>query len=257
VPAAWIGKGFETLARSQQGFHGFAEIYDDVEIMRQLRAFYHGSLRYMDDQIARIVNFLKSESLWENTILVFTTDHGDQLGDHGLITKGVKHYGTGIRVPLIVAGAGVASEATDRLTCTLDFYPTFCEWAGVSTEDMPPVEGHSLARFAAGQPESAPWSEVLVSMSGVYTVITEDGWRLTRFPEGVGQMFNLIEDPEEQHDLYQDPDYTDVRQRLLEQLVRAMGRPAEVPHYRVMPLVNGKKRFPVRNRFEGEVPLYE
>ncbi len=96
-----------------------------------------------------------------------------------------------------------------------------------------------------------------MSYGGVQTVISEDGWRLTRFPEDEkGQLFNLVEDPEEQHNRYDDPTYTTVRQRLLEQLVRAMGRPGTVPHYRNMPVVGGAKRFPVGGQFQGEVPVY-
>ncbi len=179
------------------------------------------------------------------------------LGDHALITKGVKPYDTSIRVPLIVAGAGVASTVADGLVCTLDFYPTFCDWAGVPEGARPPLEGHSLAPVVQDLPDPAPWPEVLVSYGGVQTVISEDSWRLTRFPEDErGQLFNLVEDPDEQRNLYDDPAYSEVRQRLLEQLVRAMGRPGTVPHYRNMPVVEGTKRIPVRAQFEGEVPIY-
>jgi len=258
LPAEWLEQGFQTLDRAQRELAGFHAVCHDLQAMRQTRAFYHGSLRLMDDQIARVVAFLKDRGVWENTILVFTTDHGDMLGDHALITKGVKPYDTGIRVPLIVAGRGVSAEDTDRLTCTLDFYPTFCDWAGVPTGNGPPVEGRSIAAVCTGDDDADPWPEVLVSFGGVQTVISDDGWRLTRFPEDdKGQLFNLITDPGEQHNLYDDPAYVAIRQRLLEQLVRAMGRPGQVPHYRTMPVYEGTKRIPVRAEFIGEVPVYE
>ena len=96
-----------------------------------------------------------------------------------------------------------------------------------------------------------------MSYGGVETVVSDDGWRLTRFPEGEkGQLFNLVEDPEEQRNLYDDPAYAGVRRRLLEQLVRAMARPGRVPHYRTMPVVAGVKRTPVGAEFVGEVPVY-
>ena len=140
-----------------------SQIWDKPEVIRASGGrLYHGSLRYMDDQIARLVAFVQERGLWENTILVFTTDHGEMLGDHGLFTKGVKHYDMGIRCPLIVAGGPVTQPVQagqrsrpvhDRLTCTLDFYPTFCDWAGVHEEARPPLEGKSFAGLLRGSKE--------------------------------------------------------------------------------------------------------
>jgi len=257
LPAEWLEQGYRTLERARQEFPGFPDVSDDLEAMRQTRALYHGSLRFLDHQIARVVDFLEQSGLWENTVLGFSTDHGDMLGDHQLITKGVKPYDTGIRVPLIVAGGGTVAEESERLTCTLDFYPTFCDWAGVEEGRRPPLEGRSLAPICAGQSDPDPWPEVLVSFGGVQTVISDDGWRLTRFPDDdKGQLFSLVEDPGEQLNLYDDPAHAEVRQRLLEQLVRAMGRPGHVPHYRNMPVCEGTKRRPVGAKFLGEIPVY-
>ncbi len=259
LPAAWMDEeGFETLWQAHREFAGFANIYDQPAVIQQLRAFYHGSLRFIDDQITRIVRFLEQSGLAETTVLVFTTDHGDMLGDHGLMTKGVKPYDTGIRVPLIVAGAGVEpGRIVRRLACTLDFYPTFCDWAGVPDAARPPLEGHSLEPALCGAaPGPPPWNTVLVSHAGVRTIISADGWRLTRFPEGQGQLFNLVDDPAEQHNRYIDPACAAIRQRLLEQLADALGRPGEIPHYRTMPMVAGAKRYPVKHNLQGAVPLY-
>jgi arylsulfatase A-like enzyme len=261
LPAEWVGHGFETLRGSQRLFGGFEEIWEKPEVVRQWRALYHGSLRYMDDQIARLVDHLHASGLWENTILIFTTDHGEMLGDHGLFSKGVKHYDLGIRCPLIVAGgpvrATVAGPATDRLTCTLDFYPTFCEWAGVPQPDRPPLEGKSFARLCAGEPGAEAWREVSVAIGTAESVVTDDGWRLTRYlADDKGQMFNLAADPDEQQNLYDDPAYAAKRQELLERLVRAMAAPRLVPQYRNLPLVDGRKRTPVRGQFDEGVRLY-
>ncbi len=241
IPAEWLDQGFKTLERAQK-FHNFHELYDKPGIIRKLRALYHGSLRYLDDQIARIVNFLKSKNLWDDTILVFTTDHGDLLGDHGQITKGVKPYDKGIRCPLIVAGGGVQSAVISRLTCTLDFYPTFCDWAGIPPDGRPPLEGKSFAGVCAGKDGGECWSEVSVAIGSTESVITDDGWRLTRFlDDNKGQMVNLKADPDEQHNLYADPAYADKRIELFERLINVMAHPRRVPHYRNMPLIDGVK----------------
>ena len=256
IPAEWLTEGFKALERSQD-FHQFGQIFHKPQVMRKLRAFYHGSLRFMDDQIARVVDLIKERGLWENTILVFTTDHGDMMGDHGLITKGVKHYDKGIRCPLIVAGGNVRKSVTDKLACTLDFFPTFCDWAGVDTNIRPPLEGKSFAGICVGREEENLWQEVSVAIGRAESVITDDGWRLTRFlGEDKGQMFNLNDDPDEQNNLYYTHDHGKKRQELMERLVKAMSWPRLVPHYRNMPLVDGKKIPIYSDQIVEGLPLY-
>ena len=122
-------------------------IRDDMDAIKRLRALYHGSIRYIDDQIARIVKLLKEKGIWENTVIIFTTDHGDMMLDHELITKGRMHYDTSTRCPLIVGGGAIQPRAhvSDRLTCTLDLCPTFCDLLHII--DRPLYEGKSFARI--------------------------------------------------------------------------------------------------------------
>lgn len=244
LPPEWIEGGYRTLQAGQR-FWRYDRVWDDPEVVAQLRALYFGSLRFIDDQIGRLVTYLKETGLWDDTVLVFTTDHGEMLGDQGLMTKGSKHYDAGIRVPLIVAGGGVAgageAATSDRLTCTLDFVPTFCDWAGVDAAARPPLEGRSLAPVCAGRDDPAPWAEVSVASGGVRSVITDDGWRLTRFvAEGRGQMFDLNADPDEQHNRYEEPTCAAQRQALLERLVAVESRPARLVQYRNLPVAAGR-----------------
>lgn len=127
--------------------YGTAVLYQDIESIKKLRALYHGSIRFIDDQIKRIIDCLRELGLWENTIIIFTTDHGDMMLDHDLITKGAMHYDTATRCPLIVSGGGIhpQSSISDRLTCTLDFCPTICDLAHIL--DRPFYEGRSFARI--------------------------------------------------------------------------------------------------------------
>ena len=239
LPAEWLEEGIPTLAHAQR-FWRFDRVWDNPEVVRQLRAYYHGSLRLIDDQVGRIVDYLKRRHLWQDTILVFTTDHGEMLGDHGLMTKGPHHYDACIRVPLIVSGGGVAPAVTDRLTCTLDFYPTFCDWAEVPDDQRPPLEGRSFAEVCRGRQEPDPWRAVSVATGAVRSLVTDDGWRLSWLTrDRVGQLFNLFDDPGEQHNLYAAPDYAPVRQQLFERLVEAESRPARLPQYRNLPVDDG------------------
>ncbi len=239
LPAEWLEGGFETLVSAQR-FWRFDQVWNKPDVVAKLRALYHGSLRLIDDQIGRLVTVLEEAGLWEETILVFTTDHGEMLGDHGLMTKGPNHYDAGIRVPLIVAGGGVAAGVSDRLTCTLDFFPTFCDWAEVGHDELPPLEGRSLADVCAGHSEPNPWQAVSVAAGAVRSVVSDDGWRLTRFlREGLGQLFDLNADPDEQSNQYDCVELAARRQQMLEQMVELESLPARVPQYRNLPVDGG------------------
>jgi len=243
-PAEWEGHNFRALLSNQNSYLGFNEIKDKPQLVRKMRALFHGSVKFIDDQIARIVSFVKDNNLWENTVIMFTTDHGEMMGDHGLIAKGTPHYDAGIRIPLIAAGAGITPQKTDRLTCTLDYFPTFCDWAQVPSDNLPPLEGKSFASVCSGSNEKQPWSEIAVSVSTIDTVITDDYWRLTRFSgEDKGQMFNLKKDPAEQNNLYYDPAYTDKKTELLQRLVKVINRPSTIPNYRNLPFYEGRKQY--------------
>lgn len=217
----------------------FHEHSDDVEKMKKLRALFHGSCRLIDDQVKRLLEFLALRGLDRDTIVVFTTDHGEMLGDYGLIAKGIKHYDAGIRCPLIAAGPGIErGKVDDRLTCSLDFFPTFCDWAGIDAP--PPLEGKSFVTEPGG------WDAVTVQApyySGEYSVssiVTRDGWRLSVYHhEGHGQMFNLADDPREQHDLYDEPAHAARRQELTDRLVRALMQRGYVQQYDNLPRQDG------------------
>lgn len=245
IPAAWKEEGNATLEESQSWL-GFKPVADSAEVVKQLRANYHGSIKLIDDQIARIAAYLDANGLWENTILVFSTDHGECLGDHGLITKGLLPYDAGIRCPMIVAGAGIAAQVSDQLTCTLDLFPTFCDWAEVPAEVRPPLEGKSLADTCGGKTPPDAWESVQVAIGNVESIITADGWRLTVFDNDASpnQLINLREDPDEQVNRYGDPSCADVRLRLFEALAHHNIRIRMTQQYRNLPVVGEQKRMP-------------
>lgn len=233
IDAKWMEEGFTELFKWQKQT-SCDEVYDKKDVVRKIRALYHGSLKYLDDQIARVIDHLKQNGLWENTIVVFTSDHGECLGDHGLFMKSYTHYDASIRCPLIVAGAGIVSGVSDRLTCALDFFPTFCEWAGLSGSDVPPLEGQALG--------SDGWNEVSVAFDTLESMVTDDNWRITLYrSDGKGQMFDLNNDPDELTNLYYDPSHQDKKVELLERLVHITNRPRTIPAYRNLPVHNGEK----------------
>ena len=77
-----------------------------------MTANYYGMISFIDEGVGRILDALRSAGLEENTLVIFTSDHGELLGDHGLYLKGPTHYEALLRVGLIAAGPGVAAGAT-------------------------------------------------------------------------------------------------------------------------------------------------
>jgi arylsulfatase A-like enzyme len=256
LPITWDRDEIEALEHSRD-WGGFRAVYENPAAVHKMRALYHGSIRLIDDQIGRIVAFLREHGMWENTVLLFTTDHGDMMGDHGLMTKGVKHYDKSARVPLIACGAGIGDGIeSDRLTSSLDIYPTLCEWAGATV--MPPHEGRSFAHAAQGDAASDPgWDTVTVRVNQVRSIITADGWRLTVYDEDrKAQMFNLVDDPQEQRNLYYDEGWSEKQTELYERFVRAYMRACVPFRYGNLPVVDGQRVFPSPSLREPMRPAY-
>lgn len=239
IPAEWSKENFPTL-RDAVSFAKFEELKDEDEQLRKMRAYYHGSLKLMDDQIARLVQHLEERGERDNTVILFTSDHGDLLGDHGLPTKGIKPYDGAIRCPLILNGPGIEPAVDDDLLCTLDFFPSFCDLAGIPRGERPPLEGQSFIPNCDEHPDR---EAVLVAYQNMHTVITRDGWKLTVFDgENGGQLFDLTNDPNEQVNRYHDPECAARRERMLRQLIALQNRPATIPHPRTQPVSNGRRR---------------
>lgn len=239
VPMEWAE--IKVFEHHREHFHQFGKIHAQPETMRMLRALYHGSIRLIDDQIARIVRFLEERGLADNTIICFTTDHGDMMGDHGLITKGAMHYDKSVRVPLIVWGSGVAKGLViNRLTTSLDMFPTLCVWGGAA--QLPPHEGRPFADAASGQESAEAWEEVTVQVAPTRSIITKEGWRLSVFAgENRAQMFDLLNDPDEQRDLYGDAAHISQQMALYERLTRAYMRSLDIWRYDRLPIYDGRR----------------
>jgi arylsulfatase A-like enzyme len=247
LPPAWSGRGNEILKKSQE-FCNYKSIADNTQAVKKLRALYHGSIRFIDDQVGRIIEFLERHGLVEDTIIVFTTDHGDMMGDHGLITKGVQFFDKGIRCPLIVYGKNVKTGISGRLVCSLDFFPSFCDFAGIPETKRPPLEGKSFVNECYGKEDSDRWREVTVESTyqeggrSVRGIVTDDNWRFTVFelPE-TGEMFDLNTDPGEQDNLFYNPRFKDKKIELFERLTHAFMQSHKTHQYRNLPKKNGHR----------------
>lgn len=188
------------------------------EQWRTKRRYYLASLAFIDEQIGRLLQWLRDNDLEDNTAVAFSADHGDMTGDFGLPSKGAWHFDGCCRVPLIVKVSGIGAQESTRMVSNLDLFPTFMDLFGV--EHDVPVEGCSLLSDTdlASRPDAT-----FVESFGSYgcmdracrarSVFTPSA-RLTLFGDGSGMLFDLDQDPNELHNLFNNPNHTNMRVEL-------------------------------------------
>jgi arylsulfatase A-like enzyme len=229
--------------------------FDDyAEQLPRARANYLGMLRLIDDQVRRFFEYLETRNLRENTIVIILSDHGDYVGEYGLVRKGAELPEVLTRIPLFVVGPGieVSAEPHPAHISIVDLMPTICEAIGV---DVPRgVQGRSLWPLLAGQPypddefasayaehgfgglhytaddDFDPHEDGLNpivsfdelngwSQSGTMRMLRKGDWKLMYDMQGRGQLYNLAEDPVELNNLFGDPGHAAVQAEMLADLL--------------------------------------
>lgn len=192
------------------------------EQLREIIQNYYGQISLIDHNVGRILLALEDAGLAENTIVIYTSDHGDWLGDHGLVLKGPMHYEGLLRVGMIVRGPGVPTgKVVDEPVSTLDLSPTFCDYAEASpllTQHgqslRPLIETDNATRDFA----YAEW-ELLANRVGVQlslrTVRTKTHKLTVDLGSGAGELYDLVNDPYELTNCFDDPDAADIRQEMM------------------------------------------
>jgi len=203
--------------------------------LRDLIANYYGMISLIDHNVGRILAALEELGLAHNTLVVYSTDHGDWLGDHGLILKGPMAYEGLLRVGLLARGPGVpAGKLVAEPVSTLDLTATFADYAGVKLTDA--RHSRSLrALIAGGATRDFAYSEwdLRASRCGVdlwlRTVRTRTHKLTLETNSGAGELYDLANDPQEMDNRFGDPGKK-AAQRELEDMI------ASRPNDRVPPL---------------------
>jgi arylsulfatase A-like enzyme len=128
----------------------------------QMRATYCGLMSEIDDHLGRVFDYLKQTGQWDDTLIVFTCDHGEQSGDHHLLGK-IGYFDESYRIPMIVRDPRAEANATrgtivEKFTETIDTMPTILEWLDLPVPRQ--CDGHSLLPFCEGAPSSDWRTEV-------------------------------------------------------------------------------------------------
>jgi uncharacterized sulfatase len=209
--------------------------------MRKMVANYYGNISLVDDQVGRVLDVLAQRGLDRNTLIGFTSDHGDHLGDHRLLLKsGVTFYDGSVRVPFLVCypEAFPAGVVCEDLVESIDLAPTFLEVAGLPVPET--MQGRSLVGLVEGA--IADWRDdafceidlrLNPRMHGpndpgsrdYVAMICTRRWKYVHFPTlGIGELYDLEHDPHELDNLFYDPAYAgrvaEMRLRLLDRTMR-------------------------------------
>ena len=195
------------------------------EIVQQHIADYYGMISHMDAEIGRVLQTLEAVGQLDNTIIIYTADHGLAVGQHGLFGK-QNLYSHSIRVPSIFVGPGVPEgQSVDTLTYLYDVFPTACDLTKVDCPDT--VEGCSLVPLMEGCVDKVR-DTVFAAYKDIHRTVSDGRWKLIRYyvskKTGKGtdciQLFDLEQDPWETTNLAELPEHSERIQALATELKR-------------------------------------
>jgi arylsulfatase A-like enzyme len=226
-----------------------SESFSRDEVRRTVIPTYMGLVKQIDDQLGRLFAFMAEQGLDRETLIVFTSDHGDYLGDHWLGEKELFHDPI-VRVPLIVVDPRAEADATrggvsDALVECIDILPTVLDTLGI---DQPAqwLEGETLLPLIHGHAGDEGKEFVVCENSYAFrdavrlplaqpverchmTMLRTRRWKFVHYEDLPAQLFDLQADPQELVDLGRDPAHAAVREQMLE---------------RMFTWLRGRRRFP-------------
>lgn len=192
--------------------------HSDDEIARGREAYY-ACVEFVDGCIGELLSGLKDAGMLENTIVIYTSDHGEMLGNHGIWGKAV-YYDRSVRVPLLVAGPGVAAggHRVRHPISLIDLYPTTCAMAGLPVPEgldgrdfstvlaapekaAAPRRGAFSAYYQYGQKISYPAPVPEFDPHRAWRSVRTDRWKYVEVERGAKLLFDVDSDPEETRDL--------------------------------------------------------
>lgn len=196
----------------------------DESTVRRCISAYYGLVTFMDHQIGRVLDALEKSGQADRTRIIYSSDHGEMLGGHGLWGK-MCMYEDSAAVPFIMAGPDIPKGSVCSSNVSwVDIFPTALDCVGVpldkDDEDLPGVSLLPLAR-GESDPDRIIFSEYHAAFSATANfMIKDDRYKLVYFvgDQYPGELYDLIEDPTELNDLGQDPQFSDTRNRLEREL---------------------------------------
>lgn len=185
--------------------------FGDDALLGEAIAATYGMVEMIDDGVGRILDRLDAMGVRDDTIIVFTSDHGDMMGEHGLFLKGFMHYRGTLQVPLVVDTPDAGAGRTDQLASSIDIAPTLLDLAGVAHYDgiqghslvplLDPLDDASVRDFVLIEDDVSTITAKLTPIPAKTRTVLAEGYKYTRNSKGEEQLFDLGADPDEMFDL--------------------------------------------------------
>ncbi|MHC4445119.1 MAG: sulfatase family protein [Planctomycetota bacterium] len=187
--------------------------------LRKVKAQYCGQVKCIDDNVGRILKCLRETDQLDNTLVVFTTDHGEYMGEHGLMSKN-QLYETAYRLPLLIRWPKRIGKGTviENVVSTVDFQPTILGLLGLAKSGR--EQGRDASGLLLGK--KMDWKDEAfihhssLKRAGIFTA----GYELAYFKDNEHILFDRIRDPEQVKNLFYDPAYQKVVDELTERVIR-------------------------------------
>ena len=220
-----FGKELSNKPPQHPGYkrQGRRENYEelDEERLRRVISLYYGAISLVDDQVGKVMAALEEWGMLENTVIVFVSDHGELLGHYGMLIKSIDKYpmlyDVGLKVPLIIRTPGARAGRVIREAVELiDLCPTLLECAGL--EAAAEIQGQSLGECLHGGP--VPQREYVFAESGAVKTIRGRRYKLVYYPgQPYGELYDIVEDPLESINLYEDPSFGTILDKMIRDLL--------------------------------------
>lgn len=213
----WNEKDPEDLPFGYQYYRNLYAWFDSKQRRDMAKKAYYATCTYIDHQIRLVIGTLREQGLLEDTVILFTADHGEMLGTHGLFGKFLM-YENSVKIPFILsppADCGmVCNRVDDRIVELRDVMPTLLTLAGLEVPDY--VEGTSLTEESQRE---YTYGELWEDDRATRMIRTKE-WKLIYSPVGnIRQLFHISEDPNELHDLADDPSCAKRLEEMTQQLI--------------------------------------
>ncbi len=196
-----------------------------AEDTKQQLADYYACITGFDHHVGRIFAELKAQGQWDNTVIVFSSDNGLSMGEHGLFGKQNLYEFGGLHVPLVIAGPSIPKGKSEAMVYLMDLFPTLAGFAGAKLPDG--VEGKDLGPILSGKAKTV--RDVLyIGYRDCQRAIRDDRWKLIRYPlVDRTQLFDLKADPQELKNLADLPEHADKVKEMTALLAKEMKQYAD------------------------------
>ena len=207
------------------------------EVIQSILSDYYALIHHLDDRVGDIVEALKKNGLYDNTIIVYAADNGLAVGSHGLLGK-QNLYEHSTKVPVILKGPGIPdNKRFDAFVYLYDLYPTLAELAGIPPPEG--IDGLSLVNILNGTINEIR-SSLFTAYRHTVRAVRDKEWKLIRYPErDHTQLFNLSNDPHEMLNLASEGQYEkkiEELMSLLENWQKLSGDTAALTTSKILPL---------------------